>query len=165
MSNIKHAQLSDEQKQKVVARAQRAHQKRRAKLQEVVQSQQLYLQNSAGDVVVGAGTCDIFGVLAYQWVDAAMTFSGGSLSFSGNDWSLALIVAEGAGPATLFVPLNQISSTGSVRVVADAEEAGAASLTFFDSDGNVVAELVAVLEGAGISAPLSVSGTYTINAS
>lgn len=165
MSEINQLQITVEQKQKALDRAKRFNQKRHTKLQQITKVHQAYLANDPNDVEVGTGTCDIFAVVLYQWVDASLVFSDGTVSFSGSDFVLGAIAAEGEGVATLFVPINQIPSSGQVYVAADAEEAGAAILTFSDNYGNPLCQLTAVLEGAGIDIPIGCSGTYTVTTS
>lgn len=165
MSEINQLQITAEQEQNALDRAKRFNQKRHAKLQQITKAHQTYLANDPNDVDVGAGKCDIFAIFFYQWVDASLVFSDGTVSFSGSDWTVGAIAADGAGVATLLVPINQIPSSGQVSVAAASEDAGAAILTFSDNYGNALCQLTAVLDGAGIDTPFDCSGTFTVTTS
>jgi hypothetical protein len=111
----------------------------------------------------GVGSIDLLGITVYQWVDASITFTdGSSVSFSGSDWALSLIIGDGIGVGSILVPLNQFPPSGYVRVAAYAEEAGGVEVFMYNNGGNLLGTVIAVIDGIGIDVPLTVYGNYTV---
>ena len=155
--------LTPQQAETALAKAKKNKKKYLQSIQKIVDGHKAFLTTTEDDVLVGVGTIDLAGAAVYQWVDTTSIFTDGStLSFSGSDWALSLILGEClTALSTLYVPLNQVPSSGYARVTALAYEEGGILVQLYDNNNVLLAQVAGPIEGIGLDAPLTVDGTYT----